>query len=62
MKNKFVVALLIIGGIVLLNIAASFVFFRLDLTEEKRYSLSDATQSLLENLSTKDSTDIFVKV
>lgn len=62
MKNKFVVALLIIGGIVLLNIAASFVFFRLDLTEEKRYSLSDATQSLLENLSAKDSTDIFVKV
>ena len=62
MKNKFVVTLLIIGGIVLLNIAASFVFFRLDLTEEKRYSLSDATQSLLENLSAKDSTDVFVKV
>lgn len=62
MKNKFVVALLIIGGIVLLNIAASFVFFRLDLTEEKRYSLSDATQSLLENLSAEDSTDVFVKV
>jgi len=62
MKNKFVVALLIIGGIVLLNIAASFVFFRLDLTEEKRYSLSDATQSLLENLSNEDSTDVFVKV
>jgi ABC-2 type transport system permease protein len=62
MKKKFVVALLIIGGIVLLNIAASFVFFRLDLTEEKRYSLSDATQSLLENLSNVDSTDVFVKV
>lgn len=62
MKNKFVVALLIIGGIILLNIAASFVFFRFDLTEEKRYSLSDATQSLLENLSAEDSTDVFVKV
>ncbi|MDZ7934798.1 MAG: gliding motility-associated ABC transporter substrate-binding protein GldG [Emticicia sp.] len=66
MKNKFIVALLIIGGIVLLNIAASFIFFRLDLTEEKRYSLSDATQSLLENLSAEDttnvSTDVFVKV
>lgn len=62
MKNKFVVALLIIGGIILLNIAASFVFFRLDLTEEKRYSLSDATQSLLENLAAEDSTDVFVKV
>jgi len=62
MKNKFVVALLIIGGIILLNIAASFVFFRLDLTEEKRYSLSDATQNLLENLSAEDSTDVYVKV
>lgn len=62
MKNKFIVSLLIIVGIVSLNIAASFVFFRLDLTEEKRYSLSDATQSLLENLSAEDSTDVFVKV
>lgn len=62
MKNKLVVALLIIGGIVLLNIAASFFFFRLDLTEEKRYSLSDATQSLLEGLAEKDTADVFVKV
>lgn len=62
MKNKFVVTLLVIGGIVLLNFLASFVFFRLDLTEEKRYSLSDATKSLLENLAEKDSADVFVKV
>ncbi|AFK03476.1 gliding-associated putative ABC transporter substrate-binding component GldG [Emticicia oligotrophica DSM 17448] len=62
MKNKLVVALLIIGGIVLLNIAASFFFFRLDLTEEKRYSLSNATQSLLEGLAEKDTADVFVKV
>ncbi|WP_394990682.1 gliding motility-associated ABC transporter substrate-binding protein GldG [Emticicia sp.] len=67
MKNKFVVTLLVIGGIVLLNVLASFVFFRLDLTEEKRYSLSEATKSLLENLSEKDSSeqqtvDVFVKI
>jgi ABC-2 type transport system permease protein len=62
MKNKFVVSLLVIGGIVLLNFLASFVFVRLDLTEEKRYSLSDATKSLLENLAEKDSADVFVKV
>jgi ABC-2 type transport system permease protein len=62
MKNKFVQTLLVIGGIVLLNIIASFVFFRLDLTEEKRYSLSNATKSLLENLAEKDSADVFVKV
>lgn len=63
MKNKFVVALLVIGGIVLLNFLASFFFFRLDLTEEKRYSLSDATKNLLENLAEKDSAiDVYVKV
>ena len=62
MKNKFVQTLFVIGGIIVLNILASFVFFRLDLTEEKRYSLSDATKSLLENLSEKDSTAVFVKI
>ncbi len=62
MKNKFVLSLLVIGGIVLLNFLASFFFFRLDLTEEKRYSLSDATKNLLENLAEKDSADVFVKV
>lgn len=62
MKNKFIQTLLVIGGIVLLNVLASFVFFRLDLTEEKRYSLSDATKSLLENLAEKDSADVFVKI
>lgn len=50
MKSKFIKILSILGGIVLLNILASFVFFRVDLTEEKRYSISDATKTLLENL------------
>ncbi|UTA67960.1 gliding motility-associated ABC transporter substrate-binding protein GldG [Emticicia sp. 21SJ11W-3] len=50
MKSKFIKILSIVGGIIVLNVLASFVFFRLDLTEEKRYSISDATKSLLENL------------
>ncbi len=50
MKSKFIKILAILGGIVLLNVLASFVFFRLDLTEEKRYSISDATKNLLEKL------------
>ena len=50
MKNKFVTTFLLIGGIVLINVLASFVFVRLDLTEEKRYTISDATQNLLGNL------------
>ena len=50
MKSKFIKILSIVGGIIMLNVLASFIFFRLDLTEEKRYSISDATKSLLENL------------
>lgn len=36
--------------VVLLNVAGAFQFFRLDLTQEKRHSLSPATIKLLENL------------
>lgn len=36
--------------IVSLNIIGSFAFTRLDLTTEKRYTLSDATKKLLKNL------------
>ena len=38
------------GIIVLLNFASNFKFKRLDLTEEKRYSLSDSTKKILSNL------------
>lgn len=58
MKSKFIKILAILGGIVLLNVLASFVFFRLDLTDEKRYSISDATKNLLENLDK----EILIKV
>jgi len=58
MKSKFIKILAIVGGIVLLNVLASFVFFRLDLTEEKRYSISDATKNLLGSLDK----EILIKV
>ena len=44
--------------IVLINIISSFLFTRLDLTAEKRYSLSKATINLIRNL--KD--EVFFKV
>ena len=37
-------------GLVLLNLLAHQFFFRIDLTEENRYSISEATKSLLRNL------------
>ena len=39
-----------LAAIILLNIAASQLFFRIDLTEDNRYSISPATEQILENL------------
>ncbi len=36
--------------IILINIIGSFTFFRIDLTSEKRYSLSDATKEMLKKV------------
>ncbi len=43
--------LLVMGIIVLLNIIASKFFFRLDYTEDQRYSLSTATKNILSGLN-----------
>jgi len=50
MKQKLIKIVVFLGAIIGLNALASFVFFRWDLTEEKRYTISDATKRLLENL------------
>ena len=42
--------LAVIGGLLLLNFLGQQFFFRLDLTEEKRYTMSPATKQLLEKL------------
>ncbi len=44
--NLFIVIL----GLIVINIIASFLYFRIDLTSEKRYSLSPATKNVLKNL------------
>lgn len=43
-------SLLIIGIIILVNFLSSGFFFRLDLTADKRYTLSDATKEVLRSL------------
>ena len=48
--KKWTIRGLWILGLIALQVASTFWYFRLDLTEEKRYSLSDATQSLLQKL------------
>jgi ABC-2 type transport system permease protein len=48
--NEIVQFLILAGIIIFLNILASQFFFRWDLTEDKRYSISPASKKLLTNL------------
>ncbi|MES2520478.1 MAG: gliding motility-associated ABC transporter substrate-binding protein GldG [Bacteroidota bacterium] len=58
MKNKILQILLVIGAIIGLNVLANQFFFRVDLTEEKRFTINDATKNLLKNLDD----EVYVKV
>ena len=49
-KSTVLYIFLITGILILVNILSGRYFFRLDLTEGKRYTLSDATRELLEDL------------
>ena len=42
--------LLIIGGIIVLNVFGTNFFQRIDLTEEKRYSLSEVSKATADSL------------
>jgi gliding-associated putative ABC transporter substrate-binding component GldG len=51
MKKSFALYIFLITGItVLVNILANRFYFRIDLTEDSRYTLSDATRNILKNL------------
>jgi ABC-2 type transport system permease protein len=58
MKNKLIQILLVVTAIIGLNILANRFFFRIDLTEEKRFTINDATKKLLQNLDD----EVYVKV
>lgn len=49
-QQAIIRASVIIGIIVLLNIIFQTLYFRLDFTADKRYTLSDATKTILKNL------------
>src|SRR4030095_6794685 len=55
---NLLVLLLILFGI---NLLASVFHFRIDLTKEKRYTLSKATKELLGNLEEHIKIDVFFK-
>ena len=47
--------------IVLLNLLASFYFFRIDLTEEKRYTIQSQTKEILKNLDDAVFVEVFLE-
>lgn len=49
-KNTIVNVVLLIAVIVFLNLVSNYLYFRLDLTEDKRYTLGNATKDILKNL------------
>jgi ABC-2 type transport system permease protein len=58
-SNKYGWALLLVA-IILLNIAASRLRFRLDMTAEQRYSLADSTKKLLKNIDETVTVDVLL--
>ena len=60
MQSASLRPLLIIAGLLAVNVLSAFVFFRLDLTQEKRYTLSSATQSLLADLPDAVHVDVYL--
>jgi ABC-2 type transport system permease protein len=50
-----------IAVIILINIVVSNFFFRLDLTEEKRYTMSESTISMLEGLKEEVSIEVYLE-
>ncbi|GAB3748090.1 gliding motility-associated ABC transporter substrate-binding protein GldG [Spirosoma pomorum] len=60
MKATTLRTLTVVAALVAVNILSAFVFFRLDLTEERRYTLSEATQSLLAGLPDDVHVDVYL--
>ncbi|KAA1246637.1 Gldg family protein [Aquimarina sp. RZ0] len=50
MKKLSITILLIIGILVFINLVSEQFFFRIDLTEDNQYTLSDATKDIMESL------------
>ncbi|SOD95012.1 gliding motility-associated ABC transporter substrate-binding protein GldG [Spirosoma fluviale] len=60
MKSPSLRTLLLIAALIGINVLSAFVFFRVDLTQEKRFTLSDATQMLLTDLPDDIHVDVYL--
>ena len=53
---NWIVLAIIVGIVILLNIIGTFIYSRIDMTEDERYSLAQGTIEFLEKMKTGDST------
>src|SRR5690349_5422697 len=58
--NKKYWWVLLLGGLIVINYLASLIHYRIDLTSEKRYTLSSPTKKLLKGLNDQVIVDVFL--
>jgi gliding-associated putative ABC transporter substrate-binding component GldG len=60
-RNSVIRFFAFVGGIIVLNLILSSYFFRIDLTEDQRYSMTAATISQLQNLKKEVSVIVYLE-
>jgi len=61
MKNKYSKIFVLLTGLILLNIIGSTIYKRFDLTEDRRYTLSKATEKIVENVNRVVTVTVYLK-
>jgi len=61
MKNKYSKIIVLLIGVILLNIIGSKIYKRFDLTEDSRYTLSKATEKIVENVKDIITITVYLK-
>ncbi len=60
-RNTMVGFLIAIVAVIVINLISSFLFFRIDLTKDKRHSLSDSTIEMLQSLEDRVYIRVYLK-
>lgn len=61
MKKNIKNIFLLLAGIIVLNVVASFLFFRIDLTADNRYTLSDTSLQIVKKATEPVYVDVFLE-